>query len=314
MTQTHRDLQSTVDAFRSGALDKPAYIQAMYHEHHAALFDYARYIGATNVRRIEIEDGRVVIVSRDRGVRIECAEGDMRIAPVESLNFNDYEKQDAAMMEDLLADGDTFFDIGANIGWYSINLALARRSSEFHAFEPLPKTFSQLSRNVSLNAVRNVHIHNFGFSEAAATLDFFYYPEGSGNASSRNLTGRSDVEKVQCHVQRLDDHVAATGLKIDFIKCDVEGAELFVFRGGMKTIERDKPVIFSEILRKWSAKFDYDPNEIFDLLRSVGYRAYVSESRVLRPFETMTDSTVETNFFFLHPERHEEQIARLVRR
>ncbi len=253
------------------------------------------------------------MVSRDRGVRIACAEGDMRIAPVESLNFADYEKQDAEMMESLVADGDTFFDIGANIGWYSINLALARRASSFHAFEPLPRTYAQLTRNVGLNAVRNVQTHNFGFSDASATLEFYYYPEGSGNASSRNLTERSDVETVQCQVRRLDDHVRDTGLKVDFIKCDVEGAELLVFQGGIETIARDRPVIFSEILRKWSAKFNYDPNEIFELLRAIGYCAFVTDGRALRSFDRMTSQTAETNFFFLHKQRHGDQIARLAR-
>lgn len=312
MSNAYTPLDVTLDAFKRGQIDKPTFIREMYERHHAALFDYARFLAGTNVKRIEIEDGRVVMVSRDRGVRIECAEGDFRIAPVESLNFADYEKQDADMMEALLDDGDTFFDIGANIGWYSINLALSRRRSAFHAFEPLPRTFSQLRRNVELNAVGNVAIHNFGFSQEAATLEFFYYPEGSGNASSRNLSGRDDVQTVRCDVRRLDDHVAETGARVDFIKCDVEGAELLVFRGGMQTIERDRPVIFSEILRKWSAKFDYDPNEIFSLLRSLGYEAYTAHGRVLRPFGAMTAQTVETNFFFLHQQRHAERIARLV--
>ena len=313
MTTTSSTLQSTVDAFQRGDLDKPTFIRTMYDAHHAALFDYASFVGHTNIQRIEIEDGRVVMVTRDRGVRIECAPGDFRIAPIESLNFADYEKQDADMMEELVDEGVSFFDIGANIGWYSINLAKARRSSTFHAFEPLPKTYAQLVRNVQLNAVSNVHIHHFGFSDTAATLEFFYYPEGSGNASSRNLTERADVQKVQCEVRRLDDHVASTGQRVDFIKCDVEGAELLVFKGAVETLKRDRPVIFSEILRKWSAKFDYDPNEIFTLLRSLGYRSYTAAGRTLRPFERMTADTVETNFFFLHEQSHADKISRLVR-
>jgi FkbM family methyltransferase len=311
MSTNYSPLDFTISAFERGDIDKPTFIRQMYESHHAALFDYANFLARTNVKRIEIEDGRVVMVSRDRGVRIECAQGDFRIAPLETLNFQDYEKQDAQMMEELLLDGQTFFDIGANIGWYSINLALSRRTASFHAFEPLPLTFAQLKRNVALNAVRNVEIHNFGFSESSATLEFFYYPEGSGNASARNLTQRTDVQKVACEVRKLDDHVRATRQRVDFIKCDVEGAELLVFKGAVDTISRDRPVIFSEILRKWSAKFDYDPNEIFTLLRSLGYAAFTSDGRHLKPFGTMTNDTTDTNFFFLHTEKHAEQIARL---
>lgn len=74
------------------------------------------------------------------------------------------------------------------------------------------------------------------------------------------------METVQCKLRTLDDYTAETKIRVDFIKCDVEGAELLVFKGAIDTIARDKPVIFSEILRKWSAKFNYNPNEIFDLL------------------------------------------------
>ena len=313
MTTPLEPLATLVESFRRGDIDKPTYIRSMYDSHHAAFFDYARFIGGTNVKRIEIEDGSVIMVSRDRGVRIQCAEGDFRIAPIESLNFSDYEKQDSDMMEQLLDDGDTFFDIGANIGWYSLNFALSRRKSSIHAFEPLPKTFSQLRRNVELNAVNNVEIHNFGFSDKAATLEFFYYPEGSGNASSRNLTGRTDVEKVECKVITLDEHVASTGQTVDFIKCDVEGAELLVFKGGRATIEAHTPIIFSEILRKWSARFSYEPNEIFELLGTLGYESFTAEGRNLRRFTTMNDATVETNFFFLHAQKHASRISRLLR-
>ena len=99
-------------------------------------------------------------------------------------------------------------------------------------------------------------------------------------------------------------------MTVDFIKCDVEGAELLVFKGGLNTIKRDKPIIFSEILRKWSAMFNYDPNEIFDLFKSEGYLAFTVNTNVLLPFCRMDESTVETNFFFLHAEKHRDLILK----
>ena len=77
---------------------------------------------------------------------MECAPGDHRIAPIEILNFSDYEKEESLMMDRLLRDGDTFFDVGANIGWYSINMAVSRRNSKVFSFEPIPKTYNQLQR------------------------------------------------------------------------------------------------------------------------------------------------------------------------
>lgn len=306
-------ITETQAKFTKGSIDKPTFIKSMYEDHHAALFDYAEYLPKTNVKKIEIEDGRVIMTSRDRGVRIACAPGDFRIAPIETLNFFDYEINESAMIENLVSDGDTFFDIGANIGWYSINIATSRRTAKVYCFEPIPRTYRHLQNNLDLNSVPNVVPHNFGFSNQAGEFTFYYYPEGSGNASSANVTGRNDVEAVQCKVRTLDDYVSETGVRVDFIKCDVEGAELLVYQGGSKAIARDKPIVFSEVLRKWSAKFNYNPNEIFALFRQHSYRAFTVKECYLSEFGTMSDSTVETNFFFLHSEKHNDLIRRFAK-
>ncbi|WP_342228107.1 FkbM family methyltransferase [Rickettsiella endosymbiont of Rhagonycha lignosa] len=54
--------------------------------------------------------------------------------------------------------------------------------------------------------------------------------------------------------------------KLDFIKCDVEGAELTIYTGGINVIREHKAIIFTEMLRKWSVKFNYHPNDIIALL------------------------------------------------
>ncbi|OEZ99885.1 FkbM family methyltransferase [Duganella sp. HH101] len=306
-------IQTTLDQFQQGATDKPTFIKTMYEQHHAVLFDYASYIGRTNVRKIEVEDGKVIMTSRDRGIRIACTPGDYRVAPMETLNFFDYEKEEATMMENLVADGDNFFDIGANIGWYALNIAASRRATTVYAFEPIPTTYGHLSTNLALNASANILPHNFGLSEQAGEFTFYYPPEGSGNASAVNLTGRDDVRTARCEVRTLDAYTADTGVRVDFIKCDVEGAELLVFKGGFETIKRDLPIVLSEILRKWSAKFNYNPNEIFALFRSVGYEVYTAEGGRLVRFGEMDEHTIPTNYFFLHPRKHAEQLRRYLR-
>ena len=306
-----KKINDILQAYQAGKIDKPNFIREMYEEHHAGLFDYAQHLSKTNIKKIEVEDGRIIMTSRDRGVRMLCVPGDFRVAPIETLNFFDYEKDDSAMIDRLLGDGDVFFDIGANMGWYSINVALSRRAAKIHCFEPIPNTYSYLQRNLELNAVANVTAYNFGFSNLAGEFDFYYYEEGSGNASSANVSNRDDVKVCQCKVRTLDDFTAETKTSVDFIKCDVEGAELLVFQGGLQTIMRDRPIVFSEILRKWSAKFNYNPNQIFELFKAQGYRAFTVADGLLSEFLTMTDNTRETNFFFLHADKHAQQIQQL---
>lgn len=301
-------IKDTLNQFRENLIDKATFIERMFTQHHACLFDYVNHLSATNIKKIEINDSDIVMTSRDRGVKIACSQSDYRIAPIEILNFFDYEKNESMMMEKLIKDGETFFDVGANIGWYSINIATSRRLSKVISFEPIPKTYRQLINNINLNQIKNIETYNFGLSDNNGEFPFYYYPEGSGNASSENLTGRADVEIINCKLKTLDDFIFETNYNIDFIKCDVEGAELKVFLGGKKTILRDLPIIFSEILRKWSAKHNYDPNEIFNFFREIGYNAFTVKGESLIKFDSMNTLTTETNFFFLHANKHKHLI------
>ena len=306
-------INKTVELYKKKDIDKSTFIKDMYASHHTKLYEYAEYLHKTDIEKITIENNRVITTSRKHGIKIECNSGDYRIAPIEVLNFFDYEKDESNMIENLICFGSekrNFFDIGANIGWYSIMVAKSNRNVLVHSFEPIPKTYQSLVKNVDLNSLPNISTHNFGFSEKSGEFDFYYYPEGSGNASSANVTGRSDTEVVKCKVKTLDEYVTESNMQIDFIKCDVEGAELLVFKGGMDAIKNSKPIVFSEILRKWSEKFNYNPNEIFSLFYNLGYQSFTVENNYLKIFGNMEESTVETNFFFLHVEKHKALIDR----
>jgi FkbM family methyltransferase len=303
-------LFETKAAFQSGKIGKPEYIQEM-HKLHSHLFEYAEFIRNTDIARIEITDGAVVMISRSTGVRVYCDAKDKRIPPVESLNFGQYERLEMEMVLRLVEPGFTVFDIGANIGWYSLNIARVIPDIRVMAFEPLPDTFEHLSRNVELNKANNVCAYNFGFSNEEKELTFYFCPDSSGSASAMNIGERSDARLVRCRVRRMDDFVEESGAGPDFIKCDVEGAELFVFQGGMESIRKHRPIILAEMLRKWSAKFNYSPNDIIDLLSGAGYKCYAIRNSKLAEFGRMDENTVETNFFFLHPDRHAAQIHAL---
>jgi FkbM family methyltransferase len=304
-------LQEIRNQYLSNALSKPDYIERMYQLRHAQLFDYANYLVKTDIESIEIRDGIVIMTSSKYGIRMVCPEGDYRVAPIESLNFMGYEQNDSDMILKLVSAQSTVFDVGANMGWYSLLIAYKYRDCKIHAFEPIPKTYSFLLKNISLNQVNNVVAHPFGLSNENRDLTFFFYPEGSGNASSENLSERTNAEIINCHVKTLDDFVNVNKLKVDFIKCDVEGAELLVFEGAEQTLLIQKPIVFSEMLRKWASKFGYHPNQIITLFKALGYRCFYVNGSILRELLIMTEETIETNFFFLHSIKHSKQINEL---
>jgi len=186
-----------------------------------------------------------------------------------------------------------------------------KKSVKVYAFEPIPKTYDYLQRNIALNNVSNIYTYNFGFSNKDKLTLFYYTPHDSGSASAANLATYQGVKTTRTHVKKLDGFVNKNKMKVDFIKCDVEGAELFVFQGGLKTINEQKPIIFSEMLRKWSKKFGYHPNETIHLLYGLGYRCFVARNKRLKEIKKIDDETVETNFFFLHQIKHKQTIKKL---
>jgi hypothetical protein len=67
------------------------------------------------------------------------------------------------------------------------------------------------------------------------------------------------------------------------------------------------------MLRKWSAKFNYHPNDIIQFFKQINYGSYVISNKTkLREFEMVNDDTVETNYFFLHNEKHANIIRQYV--
>jgi FkbM family methyltransferase len=306
------NLRELYTAYAAGHLTKADYIAQAF-ERHRSLFEYVDRLPETAISRIEICDDGVVLTARDTGFRLHIDRHDARIIPLEALNFGAYENDETAMCRRLVAPGALILDIGANIGWTALHFATCAPDTRVWCFEPIPGTRAHLERNLALNGIANVTVCPFGLADKAGELTFYCYKEGFGNASLANVSGRDSVEEVVCSVRRLDEVVLEHGLTPSFLKVDVEGAELFVLRGALQTLRRHTPVVFAEMLRKWAATFDYHPNEIIDLLDSLGYAAFTIDGAGLRPFARMDENTRETNFLFLHRERHTQTIQELVR-
>ena len=310
------NIKETKESYKNNKIDKNAFITGM-HKFHEVLFDLSNNLRTTEISKIEINDSGVIFTSRETnlhpgGAKFYVDVLDKRITPLEAFNFDQYEKEDSDMLYNLVSDNDVIFDIGANIGWYSNHLAKKLSSAQIHSFEPIPETFNQLLKNVKVNNVENVKVNNLALSDEKKILTFFYSPTQTGASSSINITENSEMIKLVCQTSTIDAYIEDNNInQLDFIKCDVEGAEFFVFKGGSQAIEKYTPIVFSEMLRKWAAKFGYHPNDIIDFFNNFGYCTFVSSEGKLVKIYKVTEETNDTNFFFLHPIKHKMKIDQL---
>ena len=280
------------------------------HGIHKILWEYQDFIRDKNLTSIKISKDSFTITTRN-GIVLACDSEDKRAAPMEILNFGDYEADEMWMMRRFLTRKSIVLDVGANIGWYSLNLSRCVPEGRIIAFEPVKKTFDYLKKNISINNIKNVQPQNFGLSDKEGIFEFYYDPKLSSATSLKDLYENRKKKKIRCCVKRLDDFILNITPRIDFIKCDVEGAELLVIRGAFKTLEKMKPVLFLEMLRKWSAKFGYHPNEIINLLDKIGYRCYYIKAKKLMKINKINEKTKPTNFYFLDSRKHIEFLKEL---
>jgi FkbM family methyltransferase len=282
---------------------------------HKYLFDYPALMNDSPIEKIEITREQVLFTVRNGNdcIRLSCDERDAYSLPLIFLNLSETETLEQEMVFRLIKPGDVILDVGANIGWYTINVLLKCKGASVYSFEPIKSSFNCLKQNLALNNLPAKNAYNFGLSDENKSVKFFFDVKFAMASSMANLREDSDTVTEECEVKRLDDFVSSTPSlkKVDFIKCDVEGAELFVFKGAMETIKRDTPIIFTEMLRKWAGKFNYHPNEIIGLLKDWGYRCFVIQDGRLREFQEMDNETIETNFFFLHAEKHGDLVQNI---
>ncbi len=314
--------QTLKQQFHAGLVNKPDFIAQALQQHHQTLFDYVAVTRSTDVREIHIsaagvrfciaEPGQGAVDQAASGVWLHCPADEARVAPIEVMNFEHYEPDETRVMDLLAASARQILDVGANIGWYAVRFAQRQPQAQVHAFEPMPTAYAYLQRNVAANGVAGrVVIYNHGLSSSSGAVNFFISPKSGTNASLLNVAGAQDARSVVGLTLTLDDWVANHGITPDFIKCDVEGAELLVMRGGGQTLARHKPVIFTELLRKWSLPFGYHPNDMLTYLADLGYRCWAVGPNGVRRIEQVTDDTVETNYAFLHAQAHAVLIAQL---
>lgn len=188
-------------------------------------------------------------------------------------NNSAFEPEVTSVLASILKEGDTFFDVGANLGYYTL---LASKRVGFrghvHSFEPAPRQFEHLSLNVRINQATNIILNNVALADASGEREMlFSLGWNQGTHSFGATEGTTAKGFVKCRT--IDEYVATNAIeRIDALKVDVEGAELLVFQGAEKTIQSfEIPVIFFEACEHHARAVGNSTIELKRYLRQLGY-------------------------------------------
>jgi len=273
-------------------------------EYNNVLFEYAELLTKNDaVDSISIRSGKIIVKMCKFPVSYYLTnEIEFGIIP-SGIATGSFENEYALKMVSMMSGKDTIIDIGANFGFYSCIAGKLFPRARIYAFEPIPKTHKMLLENIHLNRLNNIITENYALTEPSQASEqeqkMYYSSEAPEAASFQNIQERDTIETIDVRLATLDDYCTREGVAPQFIKCDVEGSELFVFKGAEKVLRKYQPVIFVEILRKWCAKFGHTANDVVDFLTCCGYKMYTINNTNLEPLIKITDETIDTNFVFL---------------
>jgi FkbM family methyltransferase len=231
--------------------------------------------------------------------------------------FGVWESRATRVLRRIIRPGDVCFDVGANLGWYTLVLGrLAGPAGAVHAFEPDPRAFARLQDNLALNPeLQNVYLNALALGRARGTVPLFSVDETL--YSSTFPIHRRPKAVFNVSTEPLDGYVDKHPIsRIDFLKCDVEGSELAVFEGadGFLRDTSVPPIIQLEVNPATARAAGYTTDEMLAWLQARrGYTFYhITVTGRLVPASSPQEAAARLeDIFCLVPRLHEDRLRRV---
>jgi FkbM family methyltransferase len=189
--------------------------------------------------------------------------------------FGDYdERREADLVTRVLSPGETFWDVGANLGYFTLLAATGlKNTGRVVAFEPGRAAYAHLTANLALNSFTNILTCPLAVTDQEGEMVLYSAPglaDGRANLFQPGA-GQTETEKVQALTLdgwRQRERQAPP----DFIKLDVEGAELAALTGATATLAAGEPLLLVEMKEAIFQSLGTDRAAIQDFLQAYGYR------------------------------------------
>ncbi len=177
------------------------------------------------------------------------------------------------------------FDIGANIGFLTLNFASACLDGHVFAFEPDSRSFGFLKSNVDLNGFTNISLYNIALGDRSEKMHLHkMYTNNPGANRILPVDSGNDHEQEEVQVTTLDAMIEQLPIKrLDLMKVDVEGFEIFVLRGGKKIIQEWKPILFVELADVNLKQQGFSAWMLVEYIESLNYE--VKDAQTMSPLD-----------------------------
>ncbi|MFC1712616.1 FkbM family methyltransferase [Candidatus Poribacteria bacterium] len=202
---------------------------------------------------------------------------------IKAMYLGNYEVESVQLMRKLLSQGDTFIDVGANIGYLTaIGAGFVGKTGQVHSFEPVPRYFQKLSEMAALNPDYRIIVNQSALGEEEGDAEICIAdPESSDIGWDTMVKGHLPNEiqkkKTEVSVYRLDNYILKKGLEsISLIKIDTEGFEFPVLRGleGYFRASNHRPAILCEIIPSAYPALGYTLAQLSEYMKQYGYCAF----------------------------------------
>lgn len=225
----------------------------------------------------------------------------LRLPVTRNIRYDIYTRR---IMQNILKPDSTGIDIGCHKGEILDDILRFAPQGKHFAFEPIPGMFQKLSEKYK---GKNVLISAIALYDQKGQTEFQHVlnaPAYSGLKKREYDLPDARISKIKVDTDLLDN-VIPEDQKVDFIKVDVEGAEFAVLKGGVKTIQRNKPVIIFEFGLGAADFYGSDPASIFGFLtKTCGLsvstlKGFLNGAVSLDPERFCSHFTDRTEYYFI---------------